>query len=60
MEKEKQTCSYCGNRIVGYVRKSKLDSDKNLCFYCYCIERTTMTMAEIIKESEDLESEKTD
>lgn len=60
MEKENQTCSCCGNDLTGYVRKSKLDPNKKLCFFCYCIERTTMMMAEIVKESEDLKNEKTD
>ena len=58
MEKEKPNCSCCGNRITGYVRKSKIDSNKNLCFFCYCIERTTMTMAKIIKECEEDGNEK--
>lgn len=46
-------CKYCNKEIIGYVETSKLDPRIKLCTNCHYIELFEITIAKIIKETEE-------
>ena len=46
---DKPKCSYCNNKISGYVETSKLNPNIKLCSSCYYSEMLSIAMSKIIK-----------